>query len=137
MPAGAVPGESLGQIYADVEAAGESMGVGFVVFFLALGPAIGVALLTRARRASRSVVAGWFLALVAFGAPAYFWASFGPGMALADAYLARGGDHSGWGRVLYALSGLAVVALLAVAAGRMKGHGPINAAGPAASTSDI
>ncbi len=135
-PLSAVPGQPLGQIYADVEAAGESMGVGFVIVFLALGPAIAMALLTRARKAPRSVVAGWYLALVALGAPAYFWASFGPGLALADAYLASGGDHSAWGLVLYALSGLALVALIAVAARRLKGHVPTNPAGPAARTND-
>ncbi len=127
-PLSAVPGRPLGQIYADVEAAGESMHVGFVIFVLALGPAIGVALLRRARESSRLVVAGWYLTLVAFGAPAYFWASFGPGMAIADTYLIGGGDSSAWGYVLYASSGLAMVALLAVAAGRMKGHEPSKSA---------
>jgi len=130
-PLSAVPGQPLGQIYADVEAAGESMGVAFVILLLALGPGIGVALLMRARKAPRSVVTSWYLPLVAFGAPAYFWASFGPGLALADAYLASGGDHSAWVLVLYALSGLALVASIAVAAGRLKGHEPTNAAWPA------
>ena len=51
-----------------------------------------------------------FLVLLALGAPAYFWANFGPGMALADTFFVSGGDHSPWSAPLYVTSGLAVLA---------------------------
>ena len=35
-----------------------------------------------------------YLMVLTLGSPAYFFARFGPGMALADAYLINGGDHS-------------------------------------------
>ena len=84
-PLAAVPGASLRDIYAHVAEAGESMGVLVVLASLAVGPGIAIALLvavwsgpaTSVRR-----VALQYLAVVALGALGYFWASFGPGMAL-------------------------------------------------------
>lgn len=119
-PLAAVPGESLTQIIRDVEAAGESFGVWLVVVCLVLGPAAAVVALVRARSATGAVpVAVVYLGLLALGALAYFWASFGPGMALADTYFIAGGDYSPWGRLLYAVSGAALVALLALVAWRL------------------
>ena len=114
-PLAAVPGASLRDIYAHVAEAGESMGVLVVLASLAVGPGIAIALLvavwsgpaTSVRR-----VALQYLAVVALGALGYFWASFGPGMALADSYFISGGDHSQWATPLYVASGLALVAML-------------------------
>lgn len=96
-PLAAVPGAELSQIYADVSAAGESMGAPLVLAGLAVGPVVAVGLLLRTRRrpdGEARIVAVQYLALVALGAFGYFWASFGPGMALADTYGISGGDHA-------------------------------------------
>jgi hypothetical protein len=44
-PLAAVPGAGLAQIYSEVAAAGESMGAGRVIAFLAVGPLAALALL--------------------------------------------------------------------------------------------
>lgn len=124
-PLAAVPGKSLDQIIIDVEAAGESFGIWLVVACLVPGPMIAVALLIRARVAnSVMAVASWYLGLLALGAVAYFWASIGPGMALADTYLISGGDHSPLGALLYGVSGAALVALLVLGAWRLLRSAP-------------
>ena len=114
-PQAAVPGVGLDQIYADVAATGESMAAGMVIAFLAVGPLLAIALLVGAWRRPEgraSVVGVPFPVLLALGAPAYFWANFGPGMALADTFFVSGGDHSAWSAPLYVTSGLAVLALV-------------------------
>ena len=114
-PQAAVPGVGLDHIYADVAATGESMAAGMVIAFLAVGPLLAIALLVGAWRRPEgraSVVGVPFLVLLALGAPAYFWANFGPGMALADTFFVSGGDHSPWSAPLYVTSGLAVLALV-------------------------
>lgn len=62
------------------------------------------------------MVASWHLVLLALGTPAYFIASFGPGMALADTYGIGGADASPWAAPLHVTSGLAVIALAGLAA---------------------
>lgn len=117
-PLASVPGKNLGQIYAGVAAAGETMGAPAVITDLLVGPAIAITLLVlRARRRpvqpARSAAIP-YLALLVLGAPAYFWASFGPGMSLADTFMIDGYDHSPWAQPLYVTSGLALVALVSV-----------------------
>ena len=117
-PLASVPGRNLGEIHAEVEAAGESMGVWVVIANLLLGPAIAITLLLlRARRRpvqpARATTVP-YLALLVLGAPAYFWASFGPGMSLADTFMIDGYDHSPWALPLHVTSGLALVALVGV-----------------------
>ena len=110
-PLAAVLGAGLDRIFAGVAAAGQSMSTGLVIFFLAVGPLIAIAVLVAAwRRPGRQarLVAVCYLMLLGVGASAYFWASFGPGIALADTYFISGGDHSAWAVGLYATSGLAV-----------------------------
>lgn len=119
-PLAAVPGAELSQIYADVAAAGESMGAPLVLASLAVGPIVAIGLLVRTWRRSDGearIVATQYLALVALGALGYFWASFGPGIALADTYLISGGDHSEWSAPLRATSGVAFVVFLMLAPG--------------------
>ncbi len=67
----------------------------------------------RPRPAARLVrsVAAAYLVLLVLGTPAYWVASFGPGMALADTYAISGADSSPWPAPLYVTSGLALVAL--------------------------
>lgn len=56
-----------------------------------------------------------YLAMLFFGAPAYFVASFGPGMALADTFGVSGGDHALGARPLYAVSLLAFIGVVVLA----------------------
>jgi hypothetical protein len=58
--------------------------------------------------------------MIVLGTPAYFFASFGPGMSLADTYPISGGDHSPWARPLYAASALALLALVGVVVGGLR-----------------
>lgn len=115
-PLAAVPGVSLQQIYADVEAAGQSMDVWLVVTFLAVGPlaTLAIAVLATIRSVSPWLPSMVGLALLALGPVAYWWASFAPGMGLADTYLISGGDHSPWAWPLVIVSLLAFVALVAL-----------------------
>ena len=57
-----------------------------------------------------------YLVLLTFGAPAYFMASFGAGMGLADTYGISGADYSPWARPLYLVSLLSLLAALAIGA---------------------
>lgn len=114
-PLAAVPGIGLNQIYGEVAAAGESMAAGMVIAFLVVGPLLALALLIgvwRRPEGRASVVGVPYLMLLALGAPAYFWSSFGPAVALADTFFVGGGDHSPWSVPLYVTSGLAVLALV-------------------------
>lgn len=116
-PLAAVPGESLGQVYADLTAANEPISAAPVIAILAVGPVLagGWALLGR-RLASAVLVAAGHLTLLILGAPAYWIASFGPGMALADAYGISGADHAPWSTVLIIASAAAFAALLVLTA---------------------
>lgn len=114
-PLAAAPGIGLGQIHTDLADAGETLGMWWLL--MAAGPLIGILLLLRVWRdpASQSRrVYSVYLALLVLGAPAYFVASFGPGMALADAYLISGADHSPWALPLYVTSVVAGVSLAAL-----------------------
>lgn len=120
-PLAAVSGATLDQVYAEVAAAGDSLSEPLVFLVMAVGPVLAVVWLVRAvrRRDSRPLeVAVGYLALLMVGALAYFVASFGAGMALADTFGISGGDHSPWAGPLYLTSGLALVGLLALAAVR-------------------
>ena len=119
-PLAAAPGADLAQIYADVEAAGESMGVPSVVTILTVGPIAAIALLARtwARpEPEPRMVLVLYLALLALGELGHTVAGFGPGMALADTYLISGGDHSPWAVPLQAVSGIAFVVAVILAPG--------------------
>lgn len=125
-PLAAAPGATLDQISQDLADAGEHISTGFVIGFLALGPALAiVVLLLVARRADATVpaVASAYLLLLVLGTPAYFVASFGPGMALADTYWISGADQSPWAIPLYITSLLAIAGLLGlVMASVMRRH---------------
>ncbi len=126
-PMAAVPGVGLERIYAEVEAAGQSMGIRRVAAVLAIGPLmmLSVVILAALRPVPRWLpwVAG--LSLLAVGPVAYWSASFAPSTALADTYAISGGDHSPWAWPLVAVSALALVALVAGGAraiGRLRGN---------------
>lgn len=120
-PLAAVSGATLDQIYAEVAAVGESLSEPLVFLVMAVGPVLAVVWLVRAvrRQDSRPLgVAVSYLVLLMLGALAYFVASFGARMALADTYAISGGDHSPWAGPLYLTSGLALLGLLVLAAMR-------------------
>lgn len=113
-PLAAVPGVGLDQIQADRATVGETMGGSWLL--MAVGPAIAMAILLRVWRRpdpQPSRTASIYLMLLALGTAAYFFASFGPGMALADTYSISGDDHSPWAIPLYVASGLALTLLAA------------------------
>lgn len=114
-PLAAAPdGRSLGDVYADLGAAGELSGqwFGAVMHVAGLVAAGVLAWFTLDRyevgRPTLAVAGGMLLAL---SAPAYWLASFGMGMGLADTYGIGGGDHSrlSWAVYLLAILGLAVI----------------------------
>lgn len=118
-PLAAAPGLSLDEIRTIV---GVGLEPDFVVIILGLGVALAVALAAVAIGASLPprLTATLFLVLLAFGAFAYFGASFGPGMSLADTFGIGGADHSPWAMPLYLVSAASAIAatVMAVSASR-------------------
>ncbi len=111
-PLAAAPGVGLNQIHADMATAGETLGVGWL--FMVVGPVIAIVILLRVWGSpdpQPSRTASAYLILLTLGTPAYFFASFGPGMGLADTYFISGADHSQWAMPLFAASGLALTLL--------------------------
>lgn len=120
-PHAAVPGSSLEQIRQDMSAANESMSTPLVIGVMGVGPVVAVWVLVRfvlSARLAPAVVLTTYLSMLALGPIAYFWGSFGPGMALADTYAITGGDASPWARPLYVVSAVSLLMLIGVTAGR-------------------
>ncbi|WP_460800954.1 hypothetical protein [Microbacterium sp. GXF6406] len=117
-PLAAVPGATLTDIRGRMAAANETFSTGPVVFFLSIGVVLAVvtAVVCVVLATPPLVTASAMLVLVMFGAPGYFVASFGPGMALADAFWISGGDHSPGGAYLAGVSALAGVVALVIGA---------------------
>lgn len=116
-PLAAAPGMQLNQIWEDVAAANESMHASVVIGIMAIGPLVAIlVLVTVALRPNivPLVIVVVYLLILIHGAIAYFWASFGPGMSLADTYGISGGDHSPWAIPLYLTSAAALVSLLGI-----------------------
>lgn len=125
-PLAAAPGSSLDAIYAEMDAAGETMPVTMPLLMLGAGvaAAITVAVLSIRSRLAPAHSALLFLLLLILRTPGYFVASFGPGMNLADAFMISGGDHSRWSLVLHAVS-LGAAAAAVVLALRMRRRRPL------------
>ncbi|MEL7976393.1 hypothetical protein AAG589_11060 [Isoptericola sp. F-RaC21] len=117
-PLAAMPGMTSAQISAELAAAGVSVAgkVPFLVGWAALGVALSVAAGAVAirRRVAPATALALQLAVLALGAPAYFWAAFDMGMDLADTFDITGEAHSAVPSVLYAASGVALAALAVV-----------------------
>lgn len=113
-PLAALPGFTLDEIHGRMSAAGEAVGQPMVLGILGAGVvfAIGVATVAIVRGAHPIVTTMCFLAVLAGGAPAYFAAAFGPGMALADTFMISGGDASRWSLLLYLISVLSLLIVL-------------------------
>lgn len=94
-PLAAMPGLTLGEIHAQLAAAGEALSPAPVLTFVVLGMILAGSVAAYAFMASSASPAGvtmFFLAILALGTPAYFAASFSAGMALADTFAISGGD---------------------------------------------
>lgn len=116
-PLAAAPGMQLDKIWEDVAVANESMHVPVVLGIMAIGPLVAMLVLVTAALRPKTiplVIAVVYLLILIHGAIAYFWASFGPGMSLADTYGISGGDHSPWAIPLYLTSAAALMSLLGI-----------------------
>jgi hypothetical protein len=115
-PMAAVPGMSLQEIKTAMSAANESLVEAPVYVWALAGPIIALAfgILSIVRFPdSPWTVTRIFLILIILGTPTYFFASFNPGMSIADAFATSGGDHAPWSKILYSMSFLSLALLLA------------------------
>ncbi|PRB12514.1 hypothetical protein [Microbacterium sp. MYb62] len=112
-PLAAAPGLTLEQIRGELSGAGESMNEGMTIAIVGVGVVLALALgvIAVTARAAPMIAAAGFLSLLMFGAPGFFVASFGPGMALADTFMISAGVHLPGVRVFYAISALAALLL--------------------------
>lgn len=118
----AAPGRDLAAIQRDLDAAGESLQPFATVAILGTGVALAIfvlVMLARRPDATPTTALVAYLVLLTFGTPAYFVASFGAGMALADTYAISGADHSPWAGPLYAVSGLAFLGVVVIVVAQM------------------
>lgn len=114
-PLAAVPGRSLAEVHAGVEATGGSVGqaVAAVLVVAAVGVALAVlvAVLALQDGLPAPTIAVLHLGLVVLGAFATFLTTFFLGPGVADAFGTAGGTHSPWVAVL---AGTSLVALVAI-----------------------
>ncbi|GAB3305015.1 hypothetical protein GCM10027427_33680 [Pseudoclavibacter terrae] len=116
-PLAAVPDMTLEEIYLHAARSNETIHVWVVAMLLGPGLLLGLgSLVLSCRRGatwvqSAAVAAG----LLFLGGFPFFWAWFGVGMNVADAFGTSGGDHTGWGAVMWATSGCAALVLLLLA----------------------
>ena len=115
-PLAAVPGATLAEIHAAMDRANESLAAPAVLMWAATGLVLAAVVLIAGLRRSISgkTAAALDLSLLVLAAPSHWMASFPAGMGLADAFLISGGDYAPWGGVLYAVSAVSLVALIAV-----------------------
>ncbi len=105
------------------------MSAPLVIGVMSVGPIVAVLVLVIAVvRADTTPVAMviFYLSILVLGPIAYFVASFGPGMALADTYGIAGNDHSPWARPLYVVSGVALLTIISIAAASWRVAAPIS-----------
>ncbi|WIE75408.1 hypothetical protein [Curtobacterium sp. MCSS17_007] len=114
-PLAAVPGATLPQIHARVDAAGTSVAgdVRGVVVVAAVGVVLALAasIVGLAARLPATVVAVMHLGVLAAGALATFQSGFWLGTDVADTFPTHGGAHTIWSGVLYMTSLAALVAI--------------------------
>ncbi len=117
-PLAAVPGSTLPEIHARIEAAGFSVAgdVRGVVVVASIGVvlALTASIVGLAARLPATVVAVMHLGVLAAGALATFQSGFWLGMDVADTFGTDGGAHTVWAGVLYLTSLAAFVAIPAV-----------------------
>lgn len=119
-PQAAVPGETLGQIHAEMAKAHESLSVPWVIAWGLIGFLLAVGILFQGLR--RKIPAGRAallnLVLIMLAAPSHWFASIPASMGLADTFYISGGDHSPWGAVLYLVSAAALGVLMLLLIGK-------------------
>jgi hypothetical protein len=120
-PQAKLPGMTLDEIYAGMAAAGEGTGAAFIVAWIvcwALGAAalpVLVALPVADRRLrSRGIAAAGFV-LIGATVVGQWFAGFGMGMGIADAFMTSGGDAALTGALLALIGQASLVAALVVA----------------------
>jgi hypothetical protein len=114
-PLAAAPGLTLGEIAAIAASRSEPIFTPFPAIMASVGVALALVVFLAGvfvRRFTPWWVTISYLALIALGLPAYWFAGFGPGMSVADTFATSGGDHSGLDIILQSTS--AVAAFLAV-----------------------
>lgn len=114
-PLSMVPGRTIEEIREGVLASGESMGEAVVIVILGTGVMIAAAtaLIVIRARMHPATAAMSFLSILMFGAPVLFYASFVPGIAVADAFAASGGAMTLGLLPFYAVSAASGILLLA------------------------
>ncbi|SJN16432.1 hypothetical protein FM119_00525 [Mycetocola reblochoni REB411] len=119
-PLAAVPGMELDQIRAVMATRGERIDAWPPVTFAVVGAGLAVVIVvaTLAGRPRPTTVLLFVSLGLVGGAPAYWIASFGAGMSLADAFAIGGGDVSPWAVPLYAVSAVALVTALVLPVAR-------------------
>lgn len=127
-PLATVPGSSLREIHAAVGETADTTGWALMIAMLVPGPLIAAASTISAARGrmSSGSLQIILLALLTFGSPVYFVASFPAGMTLADTFGVGGADHAPWASILHGVSLAALVALVVVVIRRavMPAEGP-------------
>lgn len=114
-PMAAVPGMTLDEIKTAMSAANEPLAEAHVYVWAAIGVclALGFGMYGVLKVPDLPwTIARWFLVILVLGTPTYFFASFNPGMSIADAFATSGGDHAPWSRILYGISLLALITLM-------------------------
>lgn len=114
-PLAAAPGRTLPEIQAELARYNESLGEVAVAVILGAGVVIALGLAKVHWNGNTRWTAASYLLLLALGTPAYWVASFGAGMALADTFGIGGADHSPWALPLYAVSAVTAVGFVLVA----------------------
>ncbi|WEO77673.1 hypothetical protein BJQ94_01050 [Cryobacterium sp. SO2] len=115
-PLAAAPGTTLDEIRAALGRANESLGEPLVLVWAIIGvvlAALVVLLAALLPAMPAPVVLATDLWLLVLAAPAHMFVAFGAGMSLADTFGISGGDHAPWGALLYAISAVALLALVA------------------------
>lgn len=113
-PLAAAPGLTLDQIRAELSGAGESLNAPTTIMILGVGVvlALALAVIVMTSRAVPMIAAAGFLSLLMLGAPGFFIASFGPGMALADTFMISAGIYLPGVRAFYITSASAAALLV-------------------------
>lgn len=113
-PLASAPGLTLDQIRAELSGAGESLNAPTTIMILGVGVvlALALAVIVMTSRAVPMIAAAGFLSLLMLGAPGFFIASFGPGMALADTFMISAGIYLPGVRAFYITSASAAALLV-------------------------
>ena len=115
-PLAAAPGATLEEIRADMAQANESLAAPLVISWVIIGVVLATTVLIGGlmQRISAKGAALLSLLLLVLAAPSHWFVAFPAGMGIADTFAAHGGDHAPWGTVLYAVSAVALAALVLI-----------------------